>query len=257
MAFAEELKKDFQKLIAKSNLAHGYILFGFDCRSLGEGDSFDDKFVFARELANFLETNRWRTNLNILLDASILNAQEDGGIDLVRSASQFLWQKPAVSQKRTLIIDKADNLTLPAQNAILKISEEPPPHALIILIVRDPEVLLPAVVSRFQKIYISGQNNANPRVHANTANELAGKFLKAGAAQRKQILKDLLEDISEEVLEKKALDDFVAGLIAELHKDKMKNWQVLKELLHRWSLINQFNVNRRLQLEAALLEAIS
>jgi len=246
MASGTELNKDFKKLADSGQLGHGYLLFGHE--------SAEEKFLFARELANFLETKKWEATNRVMMDASILDAQEEGGIDLVRSASHFLWQKPAVSQKRTLIIDKADNLTLPAQNAILKISEEPPPHALIILIVRDPEVLLPAVVSRFQKIYVRAQNNTNQRIYANAANESVKKFLSSALARRKEILKDLLEKISSEILGEKDLEDFIAGLISELRKDKMKNWPVLKELLHRWTLINQFNVNKRLQLESALLD---
>jgi radical SAM superfamily enzyme with C-terminal helix-hairpin-helix motif len=60
--------------------------------------------------------------------------------------------------------------------------------------------------------------------------------------------------IKEVVEDKEDLENFVIGLIAELRKDKIKNWKIIKELLNRWTLINQFNVNKRLQLEAVLLE---
>lgn len=243
MASSAELKKDFQKLIANEGLAHGYIFFGHN--------SVMERSDLAQELANYLETKKWEKPNKILLDCQISKAGEyDGGIDAMRLASQFLWQKPVLSGKRTLIIEHADSLTDKAQNAILKISEEPPSHALILLLLKNPESLLPALTSRFQKIYIHSRNDdllaaVNPR---------AQRFLKSGTVQRKEILKNLLEDISEEILEKKELDNFIAGLIAELHKNKEKNWLTLKELLHRWTLINQFNVNKRLQLEAALLE---
>lgn len=239
MAFVSELKKDFQKLVASGGLAQSYLLFGHE--------SAEEKFLFARELANFLETKKWETSSRVLIDSSILDAQEEGGIDLVRSASQFLWQKPAISTKRTLVINKADNLTLPAQNAILKISEEPPAHALIFLIVKDPSILLPALISRFQKIYVHGESQiSNSKFQINSNGQIP-KFLKAGVARRKEIIKEIVEDKAE-------LENFITELISELRKDTVKNWPVLKELLHRWALINQFNTNKRLQLEAALLE---
>ena len=50
------------------------------------------------------------------------------------------------------------------------------------------------------------------------------------------------------------IEEFVTSLIAELRKDPIKNYQMLKNILERWTLINQFNVNKRLQLEAALIE---
>ena len=218
MAFTAELKKDFQKLIEKNNLSQGYILFGFGRYNFSEGGA-EEKFLFSKELANFLEIGKWEADNRVLLDARILNAKEDGGIDLVRSASHFLWQKPVVSKKRTLIINNADNLTLPAQNAILKISEEPPAHALIILIVRDPEVLLPAVVSRFQKIYVHAQNNANQRIDANTAK----KFLNSNLTQKKEMIK--------QVVENEDVENFVTELIFELQKDKLQNWKVLTRVV--------------------------
>lgn len=233
MAFATELKKDFKKLVDAGRLGHGYLLFGHESAS--------EKLDFARELANYLENQIWALSERILIDAQFIDTLEESGIDSMRSASQFLWQKPALSSRRTLVIDRADNLTLPAQNAILKISEEPPPHALIILLVKNPDVLLPALQSRFQKIYVHGENkNKKPD------SKSAEVFLKAPIAQRKELLKEIIENKAE-------LENFVTGLIAELRRDKLKNWKTIKEILNRWTLINQFNVNKKLQLEAAMI----
>lgn len=234
MARISDLKKDFKRLADQNRLAHGYLLFGHE--------SEKDKILFASELANYLENKKWEASNRVLIDAQILDTRNDAGIDLMRSASHFLWQKPAASQKRTLVINRADNLTLAAQNAILKISEEPPAHALIFLIVKSPDVLLPALQSRFQKIFFSGASG----VRRQASGEI-GKFLKATVAQKKEIIKEIVEN-------KEDLENFVTGLIDELRKDKIKNWKILKELLNRWTLINQFNVNKRLQLEAALLK---
>ena len=65
----------------------------------------------------------------------------------------FLSERPSASAYRTVIIDGADNLTDQAQNALLKVSEEPPAHGLLILIVDNPENLLPTLQSRFHKVY--------------------------------------------------------------------------------------------------------
>lgn len=238
MASIAELKKNFKKLIEENNLAQSYIFFGHE--------SAAEKLEFAKELANFFERSKWEIGDRVLSDALFLDSQAgDGGIDVVRTASNFLWQKPVVSPRRTLVIANADRLTIPAQSAILKIAEEPPANALIILIVKDPEVLLPAVASRFQKIFIAKNKEAN----SNT--DFAKSFLKAGAAKRKEMLKDLMEEIKEEENDAK-MEELVTGLFAELHKDPVKNHATLKNLSARWALIRQFNVNKKLQLEAAL-----
>ena len=59
-----------------------------------------------------------------------------------------------------MIITEAQNLTLPAQNALLKTLEEPPAHSLIILTTPNPALLLPTVVSRCQVIHLAPKENA-------------------------------------------------------------------------------------------------
>ena len=235
MAFAAELKKDLKRLADRVALFHGYILFGHD--------SGAEKSQLARELANYLENKKWAIGDRVLSDCFIIDARQEAGIELVRSSQHFLWQKPAVSPNRTLIIDHADRLTLPAQNAILKIAEEPPANALIILLVRDPETLLPALVSGFQKIFVAGARKLNSDAETE---KIAGRFLKSSPAGRKEMIKEILDS---EV----GLENFVTALLAHLWRDKSKNYKVCKELLERWVLIEQFNVNKRLQLEAALI----
>jgi len=74
------------------------------------------------------------------------------GIDAAREIKHFLFQRPNASSRRTLIIDDAAMMTNEAQNAILKITEEPPASSLFILISSDTEGLLQTILSRLQKI---------------------------------------------------------------------------------------------------------
>lgn len=222
MAKIADLEINFKKLIKSGNLAQGYILFGHESQS--------ERKNFTGELASYFETKKWEIGPRALSDVMFIDARQGGGIDLIREASHFLWQRPAVSRRRMLVIDRADELTLQAQNAILKIAEEPPSHALIILLVKNYEILLPAVRSRFQKIY----------VHKNSKSEISNSKFKI---PNKEALKEITEDDQK-------LEEFIANLIMELRRDTIKNHRVLKELLHRWSMIKQFNVNKRLQLEA-------
>lgn len=218
-------KKTFQNLIKNNVLAHSYLFFGEDKNALLE---------FADWLINILEGQM-----------PLIDAMKAGsGIDDIREGIKFLWQKPLKSPKKTLIIPDGENLTDEAQNAILKISEDPPEHTLIILIVRNPEVLLPTLRSRFQKIFIQA-HNTNIRMNTNdtnSANKISQEFLKSSVAQRKEIIKQVIENEME-------LANFVRGLIFELSRDKIKNWKAIKELLGRWSVMNQYNTNKKLQLE--------
>jgi replication-associated recombination protein RarA len=238
MAFIEELKNDFLKLIENQNLSHSYIFFG---------ETPKEQFEFSKKLANYLENCEWTLNSHLLIDAMVVDGKEDSiGIDIIKEAINFLWLKPIKTEKKILVIDNAHKLTTEAQNAILKISEEPPEYSLIILILKNPEALVPALISRFQKIYFS-ERREKCESHANDTNNLVKEFLEAGFKERREIIKEIIEN-------SQILTDFVKSLITELNRDPIKNQKVLKELLGRWKLINQYNVNKKLQLEAVLLE---
>jgi len=69
-------------------------------------------------------------------------------VKLVRQIQPFMSLKAAQGGWRVVIVDDADTMTEEAQNAILKILEEPPPKALLILVTHRPGRLLPTIRSR-------------------------------------------------------------------------------------------------------------
>jgi len=69
-------------------------------------------------------------------------------ISEVKAMQQNFSFTPTLSDYKIAILDNCENLTLPAQNALLKILEEPLPNRILILISSKPELLLPTVRSR-------------------------------------------------------------------------------------------------------------
>jgi DNA polymerase-3 subunit delta' len=69
-------------------------------------------------------------------------------VDSIRRIQPFMGMKAAQGGWRVVIVDDADMMTEEAQNAILKILEEPPPKALLILVTHRPGRLLPTIRSR-------------------------------------------------------------------------------------------------------------
>jgi DNA polymerase-3 subunit delta' len=138
---------DLKGLHERGALSHGYIFYG---------PSMVGKRLAARSFANFLEKGEFVYNEDaVLSDLMLVEPGENGsiGIDAVREIRNFLWQKPNASTRRTLIIDHAELLTTEAQNALLKLTEEPPVSSLLILVTSDVESILPTIVSRLPKIY--------------------------------------------------------------------------------------------------------
>ena len=75
------------------------------------------------------------------------------GINQIREINRQLAFSPVLGQYRMIIIDPAEKMTMEAANAFLKTLEEPPPGNIFILNVRDPNELLPTIVSRCQRVH--------------------------------------------------------------------------------------------------------
>jgi DNA polymerase-3 subunit delta' len=73
-------------------------------------------------------------------------------IEQVRDFIQRLGVRPSRGTRRIAIIDDAESLNIPAQNALLKTIEEPPAHTVIFLVTRSERALLDTMRSRMRPI---------------------------------------------------------------------------------------------------------
>ncbi len=74
------------------------------------------------------------------------------GIDTVRKLKKWSLLKPFNSNAKLALIQHADKLTTEAQNALLKLIEEPPENTLIFLTTKNENLLLATIRSRCQTI---------------------------------------------------------------------------------------------------------
>lgn len=73
-------------------------------------------------------------------------------IDTIRQLRQNSWLLPGEAPCRVCVLCGAENMTDQAQNALLKILEEPPEHTVFILTAENRAMLLPTILSRVQTI---------------------------------------------------------------------------------------------------------
>jgi len=79
----------------------------------------------------------------------------------VRLLKNFLSQKPFNHYSKIVLIPEVDNLNSESQNALLKTLEEPGKNNYLILTTTNPQMLLPTILSRCQKIKISSKKAEN------------------------------------------------------------------------------------------------
>ena len=255
----------FIQLSEKEKLASGYIFFGQD--QVG-------KKTFAESLAHYLEGRDFEPSSHILQDTlRIEPTNESIGIDTARKIKSYLSETPIASARRIVIVNQAQMLTLQAENALLKISEETPQHSLIIFITTNPEALLGTLSSRLQKIYFgpvankelermfpgkgisSKEREGLMRVAAGSpgrlkklfgeegsVEETARKVIAASPETRKKLLKEYLDEDESPL----ALLD--ALLLISFADSKRKTALILNILKAKREL-STLNLNSRLQLE--------
>lgn len=87
------------------------------------------------------------------IDAEVLeiDGASNNGVDNIREIREKLKFKPIKNKYKVLILDEVHMLSTGAFNALLKILEEPPTHAIFILATTDPQKIPSTILSRVQR----------------------------------------------------------------------------------------------------------
>lgn len=104
------------------------------------------------EVVNYLQKVGIKIEKNSPDHIFIKAEKKSISIDAIRNLKKHIFQKPVKSTFRLAIIEEADKLTTQAQNSFLKLLEEPPSTAKLILVTSKPKQLLPTVRSRLTTI---------------------------------------------------------------------------------------------------------
>ena len=73
-------------------------------------------------------------------------------VDDVRGLGDFMHMTPAMGKWRVAIVDSADEMNRNSANAVLKVLEEPPPKAVLLIVSHAPGRLLPTIRSRCRRL---------------------------------------------------------------------------------------------------------
>jgi len=85
------------------------------------------------------------------VDVIEIDAASNRGIEEIRELRDRIRLAPTEGRSKVYIIDEAHMLTTEAANALLKTLEEPPAHAVLVLVTTEPHRLPPTILSRCQR----------------------------------------------------------------------------------------------------------
>ncbi len=143
-------------------------------------------------------------------------------IDTVRRLRSTAALLPLEALRRVLIVDDAEAMLEPAQQALLKTLEEPPPTVTLLLLADEPEALLETVRSRCQQIVL------RPRAESDVTTMLVDRGVESTLAHEISVLSrgcpawalDAASDVT--VLQARRSDrDFAASWIASSPYDRL------------------------------------
>lgn len=144
-------------------------------------------------------------------DFILLRAEKESiGISEVRTLQEKILFKPYQKNQKTVLILEAQNLTLEAQNALLKTLEEPPPQTKIYLTAPDESSLLPTVSSRCQVIFLASPQKSTIPTN-NFSSETFIQLIKVPLGQKLQ-LADSLQITQKKEFAKEFLKQFQSFL---------------------------------------------
>jgi DNA polymerase-3 subunit delta' len=143
-------------LINQGNFPHGVLI---ECQNSTEGENF------ARFIANTLVCRsekkpcdvcadcikaQGKGHPDIFLTDGIKGKSKNFTVDAVREIRDDAFVIPNESDKKIYILKNGHNMNEQAQNAILKILEEPPSYVYFIIITESKSTMLETVLSRVQ-----------------------------------------------------------------------------------------------------------
>ncbi len=227
-----QLSRAVLSRIRRGSLFHAYII---------SGRTKEERMTLARAIAKATVCavpgenpcgqceNCYKAERNIHPDIMVITKLEDKKeiiIDQIRKAISDTAVMPNEADKKVYIIDEADGLNPPAQNAMLKILEEPPHHVQFILLAENARALLPTVRSRCTEL------NITPERGSFQAESETRRILEM--LLRRDSMEILRFAFSTEKLEREQLSE-LATEICRFASEEMKkdeNASERKELLH-------------------------
>lgn len=141
-----KIKRFFSNELMQSNLSYGYII---------EGSKFMGKSFIAAQIGEELTISSYISELLPGDGRKLIQ------VDDIRTLKQDAYSQSYGKAKKVYIVPNADVMTISAQNAFLKLLEEPPQDCVFILLAVNRQNLLETIRSRCTSLVLARYNDVD------------------------------------------------------------------------------------------------
>jgi len=182
--------------------------------------------------------------------------QKSIGIEEIRSFQKKLYLKPLKSLLKAGIIHANDTLTIQAQNALLKVFEEPPDNTILIITSTNKEMILETLCSRctIVELTIEKENGSDEEIEGAEKflkileSDKIGEKMKIAEVYSKDKVKTL--ELLENAIQKKR-NELLESI--EENEKTTQNIKIIQVLQNCYTTLKKTNVNTRMTLESLML----
>jgi DNA polymerase III delta prime subunit len=189
----------------------------------------------------------------LTLDNSVKQNSASIGIEDIKQMQKKLFLKPLKGETKAVILEDAELLTIEAQNALLKVLEEPPQHTLIVLSTNTKETLLPTIISRCQLIQLEEEELILSEKEKTELQTFLEDLPKWGIGERLKKAEQLAKDKNKAIewIEKLILVTREKMLTSE---DSIFYANIIRHFQSLHTLLKTTNTNPRFAIENTLLQ---
>lgn len=183
-------------------------------------------------------------------DQSVIESEKQIGIKDIKLLQEKTLLKPFESKQKIVTLNAEKGITIEAQNALLKILEEPPANTIIALIVENKDIVLATIRSRCKIIELNNQSSISEKELQEYGKEFKN-FVSLTLGERLKLAETLAKDKEQALL---YLEKIILGAREKMLRENDANVAVLIKILQkRYIELKNSNANLRLGLESLFI----
>jgi DNA polymerase III delta prime subunit len=186
------------------------------------------------------------------LDINLQTYEKDMGIEDVRNIQKTILLKPFRGQTKAVILDLYKGITLEAQNALLKMLEEPPNNTIMVITTTNKETILPTIISRCKVVVLQEKELKLIGTDLSRFQNDLEILTNATVGDKLKLAELLTKDKadSSQWLEKMAI--FLKKML-EQENNNFRYLNFFKELQRTYKIVKSTNVSQRTAMENLFL----